>query len=324
VRWFRTPLLHFLAGGAVLFWLVHRAFPATPGGPPTSPIVVTAADVAQLRTAYTRETGLQPTAADEAALIERAVEEELLFREAVARGLDRNDRSVRNWLIEQMRVLADDADGDEDDLYARARALELDRKDLVVRRILVQKMRLLASRAGEQDVTDDELRAFYAQHEAEYRLPERVSLWQVFFGSQRRGEDAQREAERLLAELRNRPTDAAATGRRGDTFPLPPHLIGQSRQQLAKVFGADFAAQVMRGDSRTWIGPLASPYGVHLVWIDDQERGASPSFESVRGRVLESWHEARRAERLARLIRELETRYPLRVESAAWRDRRGA
>lgn len=321
MRWFRIPLFHFLAGGAALFWFVHRGLPAAPNGP--SPIVVTAADVAQLRTDYARETGLQPTAADEVALVDKAVEEELLFREAVAHGLDRNDRSVRNWLIEQMRVLADDPDGDAEDLYARARALELDRKDLVVRRILVQKMRLLASRAGEQDVADDDLRAFFAQHQAEYQLPERVSLWQVFFGSQRQGEDAQREAELLLAELPGRPTDAAATARRGDPFPLPAHLIAQSRPQLAKVFGTSFADQVMRGQSGTWIGPLRSPYGVHLVWIDDQERGTTPSFESVRGRVLESWHEARRAERLAHLIRELETRYPLRVESTAWRERRG-
>src|SRR5262249_3652597 len=152
-----SPLFHFLAGGAVLFTLVHAPRPAALSGSrgaSVDPVVITAADVARMRAAYTGETGLQPKAADEVALIEKAVEEELLYREAVARGLDRNDRSVRNWLIEQMRGLADDDASDEETLYAQARALELDRKDLVVRRILVQKMRLLASRTGEQDADD--------------------------------------------------------------------------------------------------------------------------------------------------------------------------
>src|SRR6266404_3862281 len=165
MRWLQAPLLHFLAGGAALFWWVHGA------NPPTAPVVVTARDVSRLRLDYTRETGLEPTSADEAALVEKAIEEELLVREALARGLDRNDRSVRNWLVEQMRVLSDDTTDDSDRLYARARVLGLDRTDLVVRRILVQKMRLLAARTGERPPSDADLEVFYADHRNEYRPP---------------------------------------------------------------------------------------------------------------------------------------------------------
>src|SRR5262249_56330984 len=84
-----------------------------------------------------------------------------------------------NWLVEQMRVLTDDA-SDADRLYARARELGLDRSDLVVRRILVQKMRLLASRTGERRPTDAELADFYAAHREDYRPPDRVPFWHVF------------------------------------------------------------------------------------------------------------------------------------------------
>ncbi|MFI5364576.1 MAG: peptidyl-prolyl cis-trans isomerase [Candidatus Binatia bacterium] len=326
MRCLRSPLVHFLAGGAVLFVLVHAARPAAVGGVRTAPnpVVITADDVARMRTAYTRETGLQPTAADEVALIEKAVEEELLYREAVARGLDRNDRSIRNWLIEQMRSLADDPKGDDDALYAQARALELDRKDLVVRRILMQKMRLLASRAGEQDAGDDELRAFYAAHQADYQQPERVSLWHIFLGAQAHGTGARREAVQLVAELRNRPLDPSVAARRGDPFPVPAHLTSQSRSQLEKIFGPTLAVELMRGAARTWIGPLMSPYGEHLVWIETHDPGGIPPFEAVRGRVLEAWRDERRAQRLAQLLRELASRAVLRIDSVAWRERRQA
>src|SRR5262245_45069693 len=101
MRWLRAPLFHFVAGGFALFCVTHR-WPFADAAPVAAPVVLTADDVERLRADYTRDTGLVPTAADEAALVEKAVEEELLVREAMARGLDRHDRSVRNWLVEQM------------------------------------------------------------------------------------------------------------------------------------------------------------------------------------------------------------------------------
>ncbi len=307
MRWLKAPLVHFLAGGAAVFWLVH-VHPQ----PRPAPIVVTTGDVERLRVDYTRETGFAPTAADEAALVEKAIQEELLFREAVARGLDRNDRSVRNWLIEQMRVLTDEPTDDAEGLYARARTLGLDRTDVVVRRILVQKMRLLAARLGERPPSDAELAAFYAAHREEYRPPDRVSFWHLFV---HRGTDV----EALLAGVRGHaPEDAV---RQGESFAVPPHVIAQSPSQVEKVFGAEVARTVERAETRSWIGPVPSPYGLHLVWIEAREPGTPPPLAAVRERVLERWQDEQRGRRLVALLRDLEQRYPLRVESAAWRQR---
>ena len=305
MRWLRVPLVHFLTGGAALFWLCH----ARPAERP-APIVVTATDVERLRLDYTRETGLPATSADEAALVDRTIEDELLFREAVARGLDWNDRSVRNWLVEQMRVLTEDA-GDADRLYARARELGLDRTDLVVRRILVQKMRLLASRTGERRPTDAELADFYAAHREEYRPPDRVTFWQVF---------ARRSDEAQLVRARADAPEAAV--RHGDSFAVPPHVIAYSAAQVEKVFGAEIAAAVMREATHAWIGPLPSPYGVHLVWIEAREPGTPPPLAAVRERLVERWQDEQRAVRVGALLHDLARRYPLEVESAAWRERR--
>ena len=315
MRWLRTPLLHFLAGGAALFWWVHGS------SPPTAPVVVTARDVSRLRLDYTRETGLEPTPADEAALVEKAIEEELLVREALARGLDRNDRSVRNWLVEQMRVLSDDTTDDSDRLYARARALGLDRTDLVVRRILVQKMRLLAARTGERPPSDADLEAFYADHRNEYRPPDRVTFWHVFLASSAHGSSTRSDAEARLTRLRRQVYSPEEAVRQGDSFSVPPHVIAESPARLEKLFGAELAMAVQRAETRTWIGPVRSPYGMHLVWIEAREPGTPPPFAAVRDRVLERWQDEERTRRAAELLRDLERRYPLRVESAAWRQR---
>jgi len=320
LRCLRAPLLHFVAGGTAVFCLVHAWGRFAAGPPPRSsaPVVVTAGDIDRLRVDYVRETGLEPTAADEAALVDKAIDEELLFREAVARGLDRNDRSVRNWLVEQMKVLADHATDDPDRLYADARALGLDRTDLVVRRILVQKMRLLAARGAEAAPSDAELAAFYAAHRADYRPPDRVTLWHVFLASSRH-EAAEPDA--LLARLRREATGPEAAVRRGDAFVAPPHLVAQSPTQLERLFGPAFVAAVERGATGAWIGPVASPYGSHLVWIEAREAGAPPPLDAVRTQVVQRWQDERRARGVATLVADLRRRHPLRVESTAWQQR---
>lgn len=322
MRLLHAPLLHFVAGGALLF-LLTRTVASDDGAPPPAPpepVVITAADVAQMRTAYTAETGLQPDDRDEAALVEKAIEEELLFREAVARGLDRNDRSVRTWLVEQMQILSDDPDATEEELYARALELGLDRHDLVVRRILIHKVRLLVGRVDEREASDAELRDWYGRHASD-ALPERISFWHVFLAADARDETALRHAERQLAALRERrpaPRDAV---RAGDSFAMPSHLVAQSPAQLEKLFGAPFAADVLASPEGAWSGPFPSPWGLHLVFVERREAGTPPPFEQVRGRVLESWREAERARRLKETLQEMRGRYPLEIESRAWQER---
>lgn len=324
VRLLHTPLFHFVAGGALLFFLTRAVgSDQSVTAPAAEPVVVTAADVAQLRQAYTAETGLQPTDADEAALVDAAIDEELLYREAVARGLDRHDRSVRTWLVEQMQILSDDPNATEDQLYQRALDLGLDEHDLVVRRILIHKVRLLAGRVEDREASDADLRAWYAQHAAD-ALPSRVSFWHVFLAADGRDPKALQHAERQLAALRERrpaPKDAV---REGDSFAMPSHLVAQSQAQLEKLFGTPFAEQVLASPEGVWSGPLASSYGLHLVFVESREAGTPPAFEDVRGRVLESWREAERRKRLKALLGELRARHALVIESRAWQQREAA
>ncbi|MFM7735717.1 MAG: peptidylprolyl isomerase, partial [Alphaproteobacteria bacterium] len=86
-------------------------------------------------------------------------------------------------------------------------------------------------------------------------------------------------------------------------------------------FGPDFARALEEVPPGRWSGPIASSSGWHVVLVDEREPATLPPLESVRGRVQESWREARRAERLAAFVAGLRARQPLEVESKAWRER---
>ena len=318
VAWLRTPLLRFVVLGGILFALdrVRGAGSAGVAVPP-APVVITAARIRQLRDDYARATRLLPTAADDQALVAHAIDDELLYRDALARGLDRDDRSIRWQLVEKMSFLdgQDEYGADREALYQRARGLGLERDDPVIRRMLVEKVRLLVQEAvAREPVTELELRDYLARHADAYRQPARIGLWHVFLSRARRGTALEADAQHLLAELRTGNTSPEDAVLRGDGFPLASHLQAQSPRALTAVFGERFAGDVMRVSPGAWAGPFASAYGLHLVRVDAVEPGAVAPLDAVRDRVLVGLRRERTKARLAGLVAGLRRARAVRVE----------
>ena len=95
-RLLRAPLAHFLALGGALLALRGWLDPPRPARPR---VVISAADVGRLAEAWTEEHGSPPDAAARARLVSKAIDEELLYREALARGFDHQDDTVRERLV---------------------------------------------------------------------------------------------------------------------------------------------------------------------------------------------------------------------------------
>lgn len=235
-RWRRVALLgppvHFVAIGVALFAVERYATPMPKAERPT--VTITAARLAQLEGDSRRSTDV---ALEREALLERAIEEEVLFREALARGLDRDDQSIQFRLAEKMRFLVasegaeDDAgttqSGVDRDLYREAVALGLEREDPLVRGILVHKMRLLLKRtSGAPSPDDGELRAYLERHRDRYLQPARVWFEHVYLARARGGNALDRDARRLLDQLRAHGTPRSEGARRR---PRPARGPGGSR-----------------------------------------------------------------------------------------------
>ena len=105
-RLIKDPLVHFLLIGVALFAIAAmRGDPVTTG---RERIVITAEQVAQVRAAAAALQGREPTAEELETLVEPTVRDEVMYREALALGLDVNDDEVRRRLIEKMSYLTQD------------------------------------------------------------------------------------------------------------------------------------------------------------------------------------------------------------------------
>ncbi len=265
----RDPTLHVVVLGAALFAVdAWRRRPA----PDARELVVPAAHVRAAREELTRRLGRAPTSAEVRGELDGFVREEVLYREALALGLERGDTIVRRRLVQKMESLAEDLSDDG-------------------------------------APTDAELTAWLRAHADRYAAPGRVSFRHVFFDRGRRGARLDADARDALASLRN---GAAAAG---DPFALGATFTDADDARVARDFGEDFARSLtaLPADGR-WQGPVASPFGAHLVAVSARTPGELPPLDRVRERVAADLAEARREEGGRSTWRALARGYRVRVE----------
>ncbi len=103
-RWWREPLLHFLLLGAALFALDH-ALVAREDDP--LKIVVGPEVDADARRVFHAARGRDPDATELAALRQRWIDNEVLYREGLAMRVDRGDSAIRERVIFKSLSLVD-------------------------------------------------------------------------------------------------------------------------------------------------------------------------------------------------------------------------
>lgn len=151
-RWLKDPLLHFAAGGALLFAVYAWLNPSLPG-PDARQVRIGEGEIKWLAATWRGQTGREPTPAELRELVANLVKEELLSREA--------------------------------------REMRLDENDTIVRRRLAQKLEfLLQDTARLAEPSDEELRRFYEASPQAFLAEPRLSFTQIYFKSERRKDAA--------------------------------------------------------------------------------------------------------------------------------------
>ncbi len=251
----REPLFHFLVLGAALF-LVHAVASDVFSTAASRRIGITEAEIELIAAGFGRRWQRPPTADELRALVDARVREEVLYRAALAVGLDQNDVVVRRRMVQKMELLSED----------------------------------LATLA---DPTDPELQAFFQERLEEYRVPPRISFSHVYFNTDRRGAAAEEDARRALADLRAATPPPRRAPERGDRFMLQHDYALRSPLEVQQAFGARFAQTLFELEPG-WHGPVVSGYGIHLVYIGERVEGRIPEYEEVRDRLVMDYNRMRR------------------------------
>jgi hypothetical protein len=265
-------LLHFLLAGLLLF-VGHRVLSPDAGlGDVSTLIELTEDDLRQMTVAWLAQGRPPPTAGELQSLVEAKVREEILYREALALGLDRNDTIVKRQLARKMEFLAEDV-------------------------------------SGVADPTSEELRAWFAKNTERFAVSPRASFRHLYFSFDQRGAGARDQAARTLPKLGGKPVDWPGAPALADSFMFQDYYPDRSFDQVAKDFGPGFARALFQLTPGSWQGPIESGYGWHLVWMESLTPGRVPAIEEVETDVKAAWAAEQRAEAKRRAFAAMRGRY---------------
>jgi hypothetical protein len=281
VRLRREPLVHFLGIGVALFALHALVAPAgSPDGDGSgsNAIVVTAGRVESLAETFAGQWNRPPTDVELAGLIETYVREEVLAREAVALGLDRDDTIVRRRLAQKMEFLSADV-------------------------------------ASLAEPSEADLALWLAGHAGDFATGGRVTFDQIQFDREKRGPALEADLEALSYELNAAGPDADFAAR-GDGRLLEPSFVDATHADVEALFGPDFAVALEAAESGRWVGPIESGHGVHLVRVSAREPRGTPPLSEVRVAVERAWRDDQARRNREAQLRALLDRYEVTLEPA--------
>ncbi|HEX5005543.1 MAG TPA: peptidylprolyl isomerase, partial [Hyphomonadaceae bacterium] len=218
---------------------------------------------------------------------------------------------------DELAVLVDDFVSEEVG-YREAVAMGLDADDSIVRRRMRQKLEfLIEDGAASEEPTEEQLQQWLDANPDAYRLPERRSIRQVLASADKRGAATESEAAALLIMLR----DGADPAKLGDRSMLPAAMPLTTQEGVASLFGADFAKAAFTRAGEGWFGPVASPFGQHLMLVMEIEPGRTVLLAEVREKVRSDWIEHRRNEARDKFHARMRQRYDIRIDwPTPWKD----
>ena len=277
VRLFKEPLIQFLLIGACIYG-AYGLFGAPPEQDEDMTVLVDAnridGYVAQWQSRWNRP----PTQAELDGVINQYVRDEILYRQAVALGLNEDDPVTRRRMAQKLEFMTSDL----------ARVIE---------------------------PTDGELETWFQDNINEFEPPDLLTFTQIFFDPDARDETTLDDANEVLAQLQQAGVPDPETLEVGDQFMLQNYFQSVTEMEVRKQLGSGFATSLMELEPGVWHGPVLSGFGVHLVYVYEHSQPPPPVLsDEVRPRVLEAWQAEQTQDFNEKFYDALKSRYEIVIE----------
>jgi peptidyl-prolyl cis-trans isomerase C len=272
----REPFTHFLLIGLAIFVAFYWTNPDW-SSDSNNTITISRGDIDRYKQIFRKQWQRDPTSEELEGLIRSHLKEEILYREALALGLEKDDTIVRRRLAQKMEFLITDA-------------------------------------TVPADVDDKELMAFYEKNQSRYTQTARLSFTHIYFNPDRRGERLLDEVQATLKTLQTTQAGPDVPNDYGDRFMLNSLYAQKSTDEIAREFGQEFASRLTTLTPGKWEGPVQSGYGLHLVYISQHATASAIPLADVRERVKNDYLFELRQERNQQVLDKLKERYQIVIE----------
>lgn len=232
----KDPFVHFLLV-ASLIYLAQLLFNTAKEERETITIATR-----PLQVVWEESWGRAPTQVELESMITKRAEDEMLFEEALAMGLHKDD-------------------------------------SLIYERVLSKARRLFGESNIGSKVDEETLHAYYDANLDDYRRGGEISFSHLFISMEHQ-EPIQKAKEMLLLLRQNR-VKAEDIDAYGDTF-IPRHVTRADEEEITRLFGGSLYKQLLQLKRGEWHDYLISSKGIHLFYITERSGGELMGFKEVK------------------------------------------
>ena len=195
----------------------------------------------------------------------------------------------------------------EEILYREAKAIGLDQDDTIIRRRLRQKMEFLLDDFTVVEPSDEDLQLFLDNNPDRFRADALISFKQVYLN-----EFSRDKAKDLLATLQSGAVDNP--DELSESHLLPYRLDFASETAVSAQYGETFKTILFDLDVGRWVGPIESPFGLHLIQIEKIVAGRIPTLPEIQKEVERDWLADFRSTAQREILDQMKASYSITVE----------
>ena len=269
-RIFSEPLLQFFILGLLLYVLV--SFVQSKRERQSKEIVVDNERIGLLISNYKNQMGVLPTKEQLDAMIENYIHQEIAYREAKKMGLDNDDEIIRRRLSQKFDFL------------------KTDLKEIPL-------------------PTGQQLKDFYQNNPSLFQTDGTVNFSHIFFTADNSNDSIAKErAFFVLQQLKNSAVQRAPE--KGDKFVLQYDYTEQTPLDIKQSFGdKPILDSLFSAPVHTWIGPVQSGYGWHLLYIVKRANASLIPLEANKDIVKAKYMETAKDEQNKKAFGQVEKSY---------------
>ncbi|MBN2528205.1 MAG: peptidyl-prolyl cis-trans isomerase [Deltaproteobacteria bacterium] len=281
IQIFKQPFIHFLLIGTAVFfikWLWADPEPPLEATVDTK-IVITSNVTKSLESQFPEDIRNGKSNAPEYQqrlrdALENYTQEEMLYREALNRRLDKNDLTVRAHVVGKLKTLA-------------------------------------VEQASTEPFPQSQIEEYYRQHLKDFTFEAQVNIALLFFDKSRRRSAAKADCEAVWKRIQNEadvsPESLENVADRQHGYRLI--MTALNRERLISLFNESIADTVLAAKLPGWLPPLESSKGWQLIKVTEIKKAKVEPLDNVRPQIIYQFEQIRNAQAVDHLLQQLKKKY---------------
>ena len=229
-------------------------------------IFISDQEIISLVSAWKSQVGRNPNDDEIARIINNLVEEEILYREALKLGLDKEDR--------------------------------------IIKRRLAQKISFLKQESNTNSPSNDELIKFFNDNREKYYISATYTFTHYFFSSEKNSEERSLAAYKDINNNKNI---------KADPFFLGKNFVDLNLRKIQSEFGDEFSSYFNNIELNKWIGPIQSPFGHHIIFVNNYKDAYLPDINNVLKQVEIDLLQDKRDKGLKEYLNNIKSEYTIYI-----------